>query len=106
MVAQTMTAPGTMAEAVAFPLDGFLALEGDDEQYDCVCVAYYFLCMQCCVSQAGNGGREGVEGGRHNDGKAVRKTAPVGFEHNAGGLVGGDGGWSLRGDTRSPGQAS
>ena len=33
MVAGTMAAPGTMAEAVAFQLEAFLALEGDDEQY-------------------------------------------------------------------------
>ena len=101
-----MAAPGTMEEAAAFQLEAFLALEGDDEQY----VRGFALCVGslhvALFSQAGDGGREGVEEWWHNDGEAVRKTAAVGFEHNAGELVGGDGGWSLRGDTRSLGQAS
>ena len=101
-----MAAPGTMEEAVAFQLEAFLALEGDDEQcvrgFACVCSSLHVALF----SQAGDGGREGVEDGRHNDGEAVRKTAAVGFEHFVVGLDGADSGGSLCGDTRSLGQAA
>ena len=52
MVAGTVAAHGTMEEAVAFQLEAFLALEGDDEQYVRGFVLRSWL-VACCAVFAG-----------------------------------------------------
>ena len=106
MVAGTVATPGTMEEAVAFQLEAFLALEGDDEQCVGVLSRVVSSWLVALFSQAGDGGSEGIEEWWHYDGKAVCEIAADGFERFVVGLDGADSGWSLCGDTRSLGQAA